>query len=147
MNSFINHSCRIVWIVWCWWGKIHSGIASLKVNVVILEILRSSKGLFNILFSTTETEPNAKILLKSMGVLNTSQSRWGKIKQNEELAWSQLQLKNESKTFWYVPLMVDNYILYFRWFSKCLIHSLVRCTLWSLNKIRDIERSSSFKFN
>lgn len=41
-------------------------------------------------------------------------------------------LKNESKTFWYVPLMVDNYILYFRWFSECLFHSLVSApyNLW-----------------
>lgn len=30
------------------------------------------------------------------------------------------------------PLMVDNYILYFRWFSECLIHSSVSAlyNLW-----------------
>lgn len=126
MYSFYKIFCtEFACTVWCWWWKKYCGVATVwRWNIVIFEILRSNKGLLNILFSTLEAKPNTKIFLEVNG---SSEHKPEQDEKNETMRnWPEVKcLKNESKTFWYVHLMVDNYILYFRWFSECLIHTLV----------------------
>lgn len=117
--------CRVACSFWCWWWKIHDGIDSSKVEHCYFRDIQKQYGSVQYLVFCYWSWAKCKNPSGSQWEFWTqARARWEKLSKMR--SWPEVNcLKNENKTFWYVPLMIDNYILYFRWFSECLIHSLV----------------------